>query len=286
MVWSVETKNLTGAMDVGCKTRKEELVQRRNDTLENLAEVKPHLAQSERERVIEAEASLRQMQTELGKLRDEVKTALAKAAIYRIQGEWDRINQTKAELKHLHDEIKVTLAKAMADVAQAERERIQQARERLARVQAELYQMQEQVRIALAKARTNLAEIEGRRIAGNKVDLEKRRATTQDRMSQVNGLLDECRGNREAAAAAWDKLAGIVMQQTPVTPDEPVRKNGDGASKLHDEVFNYLVGHHDGARMTELEERFGVPRIKMAMVLKSLMGDNKVQKQSKLYFAV
>jgi hypothetical protein len=56
--------------------------------------------------------------------------------------------------------------------------------------------------------------------------------------------------------------------------------------ELLNRVFAYLANHPDGTRMTELEQVFGVPRIQMARVLKSLMDQNKVQKRGLLYFAI
>ena len=51
-------------------------------------------------------------------------------------------------------------------------------------------------------------------------------------------------------------------------------------------VFGYLADHPDGARMTELEEKFGVARIQMARVLRNLMDQNKVEKRDLIYFAI
>jgi len=55
---------------------------------------------------------------------------------------------------------------------------------------------------------------------------------------------------------------------------------------LEDRVFERLANHPDGTRLVELEQEFGVARIQMARVLKSLMNENKVGKREGLYFAI
>jgi phenylpyruvate tautomerase PptA (4-oxalocrotonate tautomerase family) len=55
---------------------------------------------------------------------------------------------------------------------------------------------------------------------------------------------------------------------------------------IQDRVFEYLANHPDGTRLVELEREFGLARIQMARVLKSLMNENKVGKQGSLYFAI
>jgi len=55
---------------------------------------------------------------------------------------------------------------------------------------------------------------------------------------------------------------------------------------LRDQVFEYLANHPDGTRLVELEEEFGVARIQMAKVVRSLMDENKVEKRDLYYFAI
>ena len=55
---------------------------------------------------------------------------------------------------------------------------------------------------------------------------------------------------------------------------------------LRNQVFEYLANHPDGTRLVELEQEFGVARIKVARLLKDLMDENKVEKQELLYFAI
>lgn len=54
---------------------------------------------------------------------------------------------------------------------------------------------------------------------------------------------------------------------------------------LHDRVFEYLANHPDGSRLVDLEQEFGLARIQMAKIIRSLVDDNKVEKHDLLYFA-
>ena len=64
----------------------------------------------------------------------------------------------------------------------------------------------------------------------------------------------------------------------------PTREEMRSAA-VRDRVFNYLASRPDGTRLIELEQEFGLARIQMARVIKSLMDDKKVEKRDLLYFA-
>jgi hypothetical protein len=55
---------------------------------------------------------------------------------------------------------------------------------------------------------------------------------------------------------------------------------------LRDVIFEYLADHPDGARMTDMEREFGMPRIQIATALRGLIDDNKVEKRDLVYFAI
>ena len=69
----------------------------------------------------------------------------------------------------------------------------------------------------------------------------------------------------------------IAEEAAEITPEPAALRN---------QVFEYLANHPDGIRLVELEQEFGVARIKMARLLKDLMNENKVEKQELLYFAI
>jgi hypothetical protein len=70
----------------------------------------------------------------------------------------------------------------------------------------------------------------------------------------------------------------------PAAP--PLAEEAPSTATIRDQVFQYLADHPDGARMTELEAEFGMARIHMATLLRSLQDDNKVEKRDLFYFAI
>jgi len=56
--------------------------------------------------------------------------------------------------------------------------------------------------------------------------------------------------------------------------------------ELRDRVFAYLTDHPDGTKLAKLEAEFGVSRIEMARVVRTLMDDNKTEKRELLYFTI
>ena len=79
-----------------------------------------------------------------------------------------------------------------------------------------------------------------------------------------------------AVAVKWP-IEETVAGAAEITPDTAV---------LRGQVFEYLANHLDGTRLVELAKEFGVARIQMAKVVRSLMDGNKVEKRDLLYFAV
>ena len=55
---------------------------------------------------------------------------------------------------------------------------------------------------------------------------------------------------------------------------------------IRDQAFEYLANHPDGTGLVELEQEFGLARIKLVRVVKDLMDENKVEKRDMLYFAI
>ena len=133
----------------------------------------------------------------------------------------------------------------------------------------------------------------------------------KERVTAVDELLGEVKAERGKAAAAWLELVNVMraepemgMAAPPVA--EPAKEEAmakaepvemataeteanealDESEAMSDQVFAYLADHPDGTRMTELEEKFGVARIKMARLLKELMEENKAEKRDMLYFAI
>jgi len=237
---------------------------------EDLAKVKPELAQAEVERVRQTGGELREMVAQIHAILERVRPGLS-------QAESERAGQTAAELKEMSTRLKADLAKAKVTLAKEETDRVKQAQ-----------------------------------------------IVIKERVTAVNELLGEVKVEREKATTAWLELVNVMgaepgMSAPPVAEPakeeamakaEPVEianaeTEASGASDeeeavaegesvertletiaLSDQVFAYLADHPDGTRMTELEEEFGVARIKMARLLKEFMDGNKVEKRDMLYFAI
>ena len=56
--------------------------------------------------------------------------------------------------------------------------------------------------------------------------------------------------------------------------------------KLRNRVLAHLANHPDGAKLTEMEEEFGIARIQMARTIRVLIDDSKVEKRGLFYFAI
>ncbi len=113
----------------------------------------------------------------------------------------------------------------------------------------------------------------------------------QDVGTMLKGFDAELKGVHAAHAGArdeWRKMTATMQAKretaVAVAPPPPTEIAEEG-SALGSMVFKHLADHPDGTRLVELEQRFGVARIQMARILKSLMGENRVEKQDLLYFA-
>ena len=69
-------------------------------------------------------------------------------------------------------------------------------------------------------------------------------------------------------------------------PSEESAAGRASLGELRDKIFAYLADHPDGTKLLELEEEFGVARIRIAKVIRELMDDNLVAKRELLYYAI
>jgi len=94
----------------------------------------------------------------------------------------------------------------------------------------------------------------------------------------------------------WQKMTATIRSKrggVAVAVKRPIEETVEGATEitpdtavLREQVFEYLANHLDGTKLVELAEEFGVARIQMAKVVRSLIDGNKVEKRNLLYFAV
>lgn len=91
------------------------------------------------------------------------------------------------------------------------------------------------------------------------------------------------------SAIMQGKRGGPMLKVKPPVEEiaeEEVAGITSEATDIRHRIFEYLANHPDGTRLVELEQEFGVARIKVARLLKNLMDENKVEKQELLYFAI
>jgi len=107
-----------------------------------------------------------------------------------------------------------------------------------------------------------------------------------------NAKLKEIRSELAGGREEWEILTatmqahrgGLAVEAKPSV--EEAAEITPGTAALSDRVFEYLANHPDGTKMTKLEKEFGLARIQMAKVVRSLINENKVKKQELLYFAI
>ena len=125
-----------------------------------------------------------------------------------------------------------------------------------------------------------------------------------ERKSAVSTQLKELADIQAGVRDEWQKLSALMkanrgvsvvkskpLEAAAASPVEEITE--DKAAEItpetttfHDQIFEYLANHPDGARMTELEQEFDVPRIKLARILGNLKDANKVEKKELFYFAI
>jgi hypothetical protein len=82
----------------------------------------------------------------------------------------------------------------------------------------------------------------------------------------------------------WGKTAPAAKAASPPPAAAPAVV-GEAAVTLRDVIFTYLAEHPNGAKLTQIEQDLGVPRIQIAQAMRGLIDENKVQKRELLYFA-
>jgi len=229
-------------------------------------------------------------------------------------------------LREMGTQLKIDLTRSTHELTGGEKGRLEQAKGDLKQRQAELKERIEQVSNLLGefkethqemsnRLKTDLTRFTGELTGGEKGrleqakgDLKQRQAEMRGRMATVSELLGGLKAEREKATKAWQELANIMQgkggmaqpraKAAPGAPPAakmtgedivsragPLETTGE-ASTQREQVFAYLSDHPNGARMTELETEFNVPRIQMARILGSLIDEDKVEKRDMVYFAL
>ena len=112
--------------------------------------------------------------------------------------------------------------------------------------------------------------------------------------------LHEIRTALEGGRDEWQRMATTLqsMRGAAVSDVKPQKEASIPTSAIQvadltpklaafrDRVFEYLANHPDGTRLVNLEQEFGMARIQMAKITRSLISKNKVEKRDSLYFAI
>jgi len=247
----------------------------------DLSKVRPALAEDDKQRQAEA----REFMGELGRV-----VAEGKATV-------------KTLLKELDSAHAAMSTQLRADLAKEDRQRQAEAREfrgELARIIAE----------GKSAVRTQLKELDAAHATmstqlrvglakGEKERLREARALKQDLVrgvaeikSAVSAQLKEFADIQAGVRDEWQKLTATMQSKRGgvAVAVKPPAKEAVGitpeAATLSNQVFQYLANHPDGVKLVELEKEFGVTRIEMVRVVKSLMGENKIKKLALYYFAI
>jgi len=104
--------------------------------------------------------------------------------------------------------------------------------------------------------------------------------------------LKEVRSELAGGRDEWQILSAIMQEKRggPMLKVEPPAEEAveitPEIGDIRDQAFEYLANHPDGTRLVEMEQEFGLARIKIARVLRNLIDENKVEKRDMLYFAI
>mgnify|MGYP001573079899 CR=1 FL=1 len=157
-----------------------------------------------------------------------------------------------------------------------------------------------EVRAGLAREIVALHQAEAQRDGEAQREMAQRRQDIAQRGREVTtwlrGYSDEQVRMQRTAATMQVGRAGAVAVATPASTLEEEQEAVERAqvgevteelSTLSERVFEYLANHHlDGARLTAIEEEFGLSRFESARVVRNLINDGKAEKRDLLYFVV
>ena len=124
-------------------------------------------------------------------------------------------------------------------------------------------------------ARSQRAELSRARLDLARADRTRRNDTNAWRKALVRG--------RGVATSPKDRPSA----SGEVSPTEATRPGRGTAepSDLHERVMRYLAARPEGTRLVALEREFGLSRIQMARVVRTLIDGKRLKKRDLLYFS-
>jgi hypothetical protein len=204
-------------------------------------------------------------------------------------------------------EMRAELNKGRQTLAKGERKRQSEAREfmgELRRVVAEgkaavktllgefdssHNAMSREMRAELSKGRQSLAKGERKRQSEAREFMGELGKAVAEGKAATQALLRDFGEEQAGARDEWQKMTATMQSKrggVAVAVKPPIEEIVERAAALREQVFEYLANHPDGTRLVELEQEFGLARIQIAKVVRSLIDENKVEKRALLYFAV
>jgi len=172
--------------------------------------------------------------------------AEGKAAVKTLLGEFDNAHNAMSQ------ELKADLGKICPALKEEDRKRQSEAREFM----GELGRVVAEGKAATRALLRNFSEVQ---------------AGARDEWQILSAIMQEKRG-------------GPILKVEP--PAEETAEITPEIGDIRDQAFEYLANHPDGTRLVEMEQEFGLARIKIARVLRNLIDENKVEKRDMLYFAI
>jgi len=210
---------------------------------------------------------------------------------------------TREEMRSLAEEIVDSYADRVAGIAQikqAEGERKQTEAREIAQRKSDVgtmfkefddshATMSKELKADLAKVAPAIKQAEGERKQTEAREIAQRK-------SDVGTMLKEFHEEQAGVRDEWQILSAIMQEKRggPIIKMEPpAEEMAEEAAEItpeigdiRDRAFEYLANHPDGTRLVEMEQEFGLARIKIARVLRNLIDENKVEKRDMLYFAI
>ncbi|MBI2866095.1 MAG: hypothetical protein HYX99_01875, partial [Chloroflexi bacterium] len=196
-------------------------------------------------------------------------------------GGWRRDRQASLQQQ------RTALREMRSTLASRERHRHSQGRAGLAELASTRADASRQQRDQRVQAHAHYAQLEAKRSQAARARLREL-ASDRHRARETWRSLTAALGARRRRAVAARGSPPPVGNTTP-RESAPLPNGGEGTlppSQLRSNLFDYLAGHPDGTRLTELEKVFGTSRIQAARLLRSLVDEGKAEKRDLLYFAI
>jgi len=286
----------------------DEIVRSYEDRIGGIAElrvaVKTQLKEFDRSHAAmsrELKSDLAKVAPALREAEDERKRTEAQEIAQRKSDVGTMLNEFDDAHAAMSQELKADLAKVAPTLRQGEAERKQTEAREIAQRKSDVdvmlkgfddshAAMSQELKADLAKVAPALRQGEA----------ERKRTEAQEiaqRKSDVSTMLKEFDEEQAGARDEWQTLTatmqskrgGVGIRVRPLVEEiaeEEAAEITPETADIRERVFEYLANHPDGTRLVELEQEFGLARIQIAKVVRSLMDENKVEKRELLYFAI